>query len=293
MAVKKQGFRRESNRIKLTRPGRGGPGKNSRREQRAPRKLTIPWQGMGSFMVSAAVVSCVALFVLGISFSLVYAYRYFTTNSYFALKILEIEGNSRLSSKEILEITDLQNGANILKLSLPSVEELVGRNPWVEEVSVQRVLPGKLVIGVREKAPVFWLLHNGSLHYADAWGRLIAPVVPGQLASLPALEVEPGAEEATAALPDLVKSLEDSQLPVKMASVSLVRLSAARGVEVYLENSRLKLTIGLEDWLPNLDRLSKTLPDLGRRGELGQVREIKAQGADGWVEKAPSPLRQS
>lgn len=288
MAISKQRLRRENNRLKLIRPGRGGPGKNSRRENRVPRKITIPWQGVGSFFISAGLVSLVGLFVLAVSFSLVYVYKYFTTNSYFSLKILEIEGNSRLSSKEILEITHLQDGANILKLSLPSVEELVARNPWVEEVSVQRVLPGKLVIGVREKAPVFWLLHNGSLHYADAWGKLIAPVVPGQLASLPALEVEPGAEEATVALPALVKSLEESNLPVKMASVSLVRLSAARGVEVYLEDSRLKLSIGLEEWLPNLDRLNRTLMDLGRRGELGQIREIKAQGTNVWVEKKPN-----
>ena len=288
MAIASRSSPRDAPRLSLTRDNKASPQKNSRKEIRPPREISIPWAGIAGFFVSAGILCILLLFIAGVSFGLLYSYRYVTSNAYFALKTLEIKGNSRLSSKEILEMTRLRDGGNVLAMSLDFVEEAVARSPWVEEVSVKRVLPGKLEIGVREKTPVFWLLHGGSLHYADSWGRLIAPVKPGIFASLPALEVEAGAEDATSALPDLVKSLKESHLPLNMTSVSWVRLSSARGVEVYMEDSRLKLTVGLEDWLPNLSRLGRTLTDLSRRGELGEVREIKAQGANVWVEKTPA-----
>jgi cell division protein FtsQ len=165
------------------------------------------------------------------------------------------------------------------------VEKALKAHPWVEEVSVKRILPGTLIIGIKEKTPVFWTLHNDVLHYADAYGRIIAEVMPGHFASLPALEVEAGAEDSASALPDLVKSLNDSRLLAGLGAVTLIRLSAARGVEVYIDDARLKMTIGLEDWLANLKRLGLVLADLTRRDELSGTREIRAQGANVWVEK--------
>ena len=261
MALKKQSSARTGRRVSLVRPdGKGVAAKNSRREirpsvARRERHFSMPWSGIGRWLATGAIT-------------------------------IEIHGNSRLDSREILKTADLVEGANILALSIDAIEDSLSTSPWVEEVSVKRVLPGTLVIGVKEKVPAFWLLHEGKLYYADALGKIIAPVVAGKFASLPTLEVEPGAEDATAALPDLLKSLQESHLPLNLTAVSWVRLSPARGVEVYVDDKRLKISLGLEEWLPNLNRLGKTLADLGRRGEMPDIREIRAQGSNVWVEKA-------
>ncbi|MDL2315909.1 cell division protein FtsQ, partial [Desulfovibrio sp. OttesenSCG-928-A18] len=143
---------------------------------------------------------------------------------------------------------------------------------------------------VLEKAPSFWVLRDNALHYADDRGEIIAPMDARGFAYLPELVIEPGAELAANALPHLVRSLKSSRLPLDLHSLSKVRLSAARGVEIEVEGSDLRLSIGLEDWLANMQRLGLTLTDLSRRGELGDVREIKAQGANVWVERhSPAP----
>lgn len=290
MALTPRKGARDRSRLTLTRDSKAGPGRNSRiasRPAREPRQIHIPWHGIGSFFSNAGIICFLIIFIAGVSYVLLYTHSYITSSSYFTLKVLEIQGNSRLSSKEILEISRLADGANCLKISLTALESAITKNPWVKAVSIKRVLPDRLAIGVTENEPVFWITEGGVLYYADARGNKIAPVRAGKFASLPTLEVEEGAETSTDALPDLVKSLQESHLPLGMTAVSWVRLSAARGVEVYMEDSRLKLTIGLEDWLRNLNRLGKTLTDLGSRGELGQVREIKALGANVWVEKSP------
>ena len=282
---------REGRRVSLIRPdSKGVAARNSRHEPKkiSPKRewrFTALWRGIGRWLATGAVMSVLFLFLVGVCVILMYGYRFLTTSAYFSLTTIEIQGNARLSSREILEIVDIEKGTNILALSIDATEEALSHNLWIEEVSVKRVLPGTLLIRIKEKVPAFWLLHEGKLHYADAFGRIIASVEPDKFASLPMLEMEPGAENATAALPELLKSLKESQLPLNLASVSWVRLSAARGVEVYVDDRRLKISIGLEEWLPNLNRLGRTLADLSRRGEMSDVREIRAQSMNVWVEK--------
>ncbi len=292
MAVRQRTSTRSAKRVVLSRTGsnNGQENRNTRRTAVKKREYTLPWAGINKFFSTIAFFLGALLTFVTVSFFFIYGYRYATSTQYFALKTIEIQGNSRLNSKEILDITSLSEGANTLAVSIDDMEKSLKASPWIQEASVKRVLPDTFIIGLQERVPAFWVHHEEALYYADAKGSLIAPVVSGKFASLPILEVEPGAEEATKALPDLVRSLRESNLPLNMGAVSWVRLSPARGVEVYMENSQLKISIGLEEWMANLHRLERTLVDLGKRGELPEIREIRAQGSNVWVEKATAVI---
>lgn len=256
-------------------------------QRKAPKKpVKIPWSGIGKTFSLAGVSVVLLALVAVLSVGLLAGYRFVISSAYFSLKTIEIQGNSRLTSKEILETVKLDTPANTLAISIDEIEGTLLSNPWVSEVSVQRVLPDSLIIRLKEKQPCFWVLGNDILHYADERGKIIAPVAPGHFAALPVLEVEPGAEEATVALPALVKSFTSAHLPPDMTAIARVRLSAAKRVEVFVDKSKLSFSIGLEEWLANLDRLSRTVADLNRRGELENIREIKAEGSNVWVVKA-------
>jgi Cell division septal protein len=287
-----RGTARAGRRISLTRSGSSGA-KNLRKEapvfrktERRPIPFGLWFSRAGRALATLFLFATLLMLVAGMSFGLLYGYRYFTTTQYFSLKTVQINGNTRLSSEEILEILQINDSSNTLNLSIKTVEEKFSRNPWVRRASITRVMPDTLVISIEERVPAFWVLNGGQLHYADAQGAGIAPVEAGQFSSLPTLEIEKGAEEARHALPDLVQSLRESQIPLDMSSISWVRLSAARGVELYVEGSSLIITIGLEDWLSNLGRLGQTVADLKARGEISSVRSIRAQGHNVWVEKS-------
>lgn len=289
MAVKRQkATPRTGRRVPLARKGGSTPpARNSKKLPQLPKKkIKVPWHGiMQSFSVIIIGIICFFIFA-AVSVSLVYGYRYTTTSPYFSLKSIEIQGNARMTSREILEISGLTQGVNTLALSISEVEGLIAASPWVEEVSVKRVLPDRLIVGIKERTPAFWVLSEGTMYYADIQGELIAPVAAEHFTSLPALEVEKGAEDVAGGLADLVASLKEAELPLDLQTISYVRLSASRGLEIYVGASRLKILVGLEEWLPNLERLGMTLSDLQRRGELDSVKEIKAQGSNVWVEKA-------
>ena len=223
--------------------------------------------------------------LVGTTVGLLYGYRYLTNSSYFSVKTLEVVGNFRLTSREVLDMAGLHAGMNALSISIDDIERAVVQNPWVKSVAVKRQLPDGVTIRVVEKEPRFWVRREGSLYYADALGRPIIAVSPGRFASFPTLEIEPGAEEMTVRLPELLGSLAKAKLPVNSAAISLVRLSHGKGVEVFLENSSLVLSIGHEEWRENLARLAATLADLGRRKELASVREVRVHGSRVWVIK--------
>lgn len=65
-----------------------------------------------------------------------------------------VDGNAQLSQGEILELLEISEGVNILMLDLEDVRERLLRSAWVEDVEVERVLPGTLHLAIRERQPV-------------------------------------------------------------------------------------------------------------------------------------------
>lgn len=275
-------------RVSLTRPGSRGSTnvwrrapretENIKKSPKTPKDFKKIFFHLGSAVIAI-------ILVVSVSFALLYAYRYFTSAKYFALKTVEIRGNARLSSRNILDLVHVSENSNLLDLSISNIEASLIKNPWVKEASVTRVMPDTLIIRVKENTPAFWQLDQGILIYADMFGKPIAPVELGQISPLPFLEVEKGAEDVMAALPELVRSLYGASIPLDMRKITKVRLSASRGVELSAEDNRVWITIGLEEWLDNLKRLGSTISDLKIRGDFDKVISIRAQGANVWVEQ--------
>lgn len=263
----------------------GASANRNRRVGYGEKKKTFSFKGVGKVFGWLGTL-CLCIAVLGfVSIGLLYGYRYITNSEYFRVKTLEVAGNYRLSSREVLDIAGLHGGMNALLASIDEMERNLAKNPWVKSVSVKRELPDGFTITLTEREPRFWVRRDGALFYADATGNVIVAVSPGKFASLPTLEVENGAEDMTARLPELLHSLAGTKLGVDLAAVSRVRLSPGRGVEVFLENSRLTLSIGHEEWKENLSRLAATLADVARRGEMKDIREVRVHGAGVWVIK--------
>jgi len=219
----------------------------------------------------------------GLALGSLHLYRYATSNPFFATKTVNITGNVRLQRDAVLELTGIHPGDNSLAVSIAGMEKAISRSPWVEEVSVKRVLPDRFDIRLRERGPWFWVRHEGLLYYADELGRQIAPVESANFVSLPALEIQAGAEELLPNMKKYVAGLKGNALPVDYAAISWIRLSPGKGVEVYVESRNMHLSIAPGDWNGNLHRLGVVLGDLARRNELSLVREVRAADGNVWV----------
>jgi cell division protein FtsQ len=221
--------------------------------------------------------------LVGLTLGSLHLYRYATSSPFFATRTVNIAGNVRLQRDAVLGMTGVQLGDNSLAVSIAGMEKSISKSPWVEEVSVKRVLPDRFDIRLRERNPWFWVRHEGLLYYADEQGRPIAPVESANFMSLPALEIQTGAEELVPNMEKYVAGLKGNAIPVDYAAISWIRLSPGRGVEVYVESRDIHLSIAPDDWGANLNRLGVVMGDLARRNELPLVREVRAADGNVWV----------
>ena len=64
----------------------------------------------------------------------------------FNLKEIDIEGNSRVDAKTIIDASGFTLGENIFKFSLPKAGEAIASIPYINTIELQRKLPGKIEI---------------------------------------------------------------------------------------------------------------------------------------------------
>ena len=200
------------------------------------------------------------------------------SSDYFLISNIDISGNNNVTNEEILAASGVAVGQNNISVAIEDVEAALEQNPWLERVSVKRVLPDTLEIVVQERAPKFWILENGVMCYADQYGQPIVPVGNVAVQSLPVLEIEKGGEIFCERLPEMLSVFDRSGLPLSVQSASWLKLTRAGGLEIFLEDSNLHLGLGAGDFSNNLVRLSLVLRDLNRRGELAGARQISAYG---------------
>jgi cell division protein FtsQ len=210
-------------------------------------------------------------------------YNSAVTSAFFQTKHVDVTGNVRLGKDMVLQYSGIKEGENSLSVNIADAEMELRRTPWVEEVSIKRLLPDRFVIKLKERMPSFWVHKDGVLYYANERGDAIAPVESANFLSLPTLLIEPGAEEIVPYLSRMLKDMQNGVLPVESGVIAQVAVSATGIVEIYLEDRELRLSIATDDWSGNLARMGVTLGDLARRRELQNVRQVRAAGGNIWV----------
>ncbi len=252
------------------------------------RKFNFTWPKLATMHKLGAVFACVVAgfgVIVMLCFGILFLYDKATSSDYFATKYIDIIGNKRLSSQMIQDVAGIKLGDNSLDISIAMLEQSLMSTPWVEQVSVKRVLPNRFVIGIEERMPVFWVRKGSVLYYADVQGNIIAPVDTEHFVSLPTLEVEKGSEQVLQNLSVYLEDLKSGSLPVEFGAISALKISSSRGMELYLDDREILLSIALDSWKKNLQRLSITISDLVRRKELSTVREVRATDGNVWVIK--------
>nr|WP_321513641.1 FtsQ-type POTRA domain-containing protein [uncultured Pseudodesulfovibrio sp.] len=259
------------------------------RKQRSPRRLTGTGQFIVRIIMGLLTLSLIA--VLGVG--LLYGYRLMTSHPYFELKEIHITGNDRLSHGDILDNADVALGLNCMEMNVGEVERKLSANPWINSVTVRRDLPNRLYITVQEKVPAFWTRKNDNLYFADAKGSVIAPMNPGELASLPILSVADGLSEGPQVLTGILQKIKDGQTPFTQSQAAWIKLTSAHEMEIYLDGhdmgNGLTIKLSTDRWEVQLERLKVVWRDLMRRNEFMNAAIIAASGDKIWIKKRTLP----
>lgn len=274
-----------------------GVQRKPREQRKAPVRVNRTRREPGTgFSMDAAVVVKNLSMVFGLMLvlallggALIFGYRLVTTTSYLALTEISVTGNQRLSYGQVLESAGLRLGQNSLGVNVSRVEAALSQSPWVEFVTVRRQFPDKLYITLTERQPSFWVRMDGGLFFADAEGRVITQLTPGDTASLPMLEVSSELGDKHETLAAMVARMNKQDLPFALGQMAWVKFTESGQVELYLDALRLHVRAELSDWETHFSRIEAVWRDLKLRGEAGQVVAIEASGGKVWVEKRIKP----
>jgi cell division protein FtsQ len=90
--------------------------------------------------------------------------HHLTTSKAFAIDTVEIRGLGRMSRSELLAAAGIDVGTNVFEKSPEEVRARLLQHPWVASASVQRRLPGRFDIELREREPVALLVVESCPH---------------------------------------------------------------------------------------------------------------------------------
>lgn len=120
-----------------------------------------------------------------ISFILVFAAIVFGMGVFFRVQTIEVNGSVSYTDEEIINASGVDIGDNLFFINRFSVSSRIfSRMPLVEEASIERILPNKIVIDVEESYALAYVSWQGQDWMMTGNCKLLGTAAPGELDGL-------------------------------------------------------------------------------------------------------------
>ena len=86
---------------------------------------------------------------------------------------IDVNGNHIIAREEIQKLFVHDRDRSVLRIPLEARRAQIQEIPWVEEASVQRILPNRLRVEITERTPVAFFRNGGELTLIDGHGVLL------------------------------------------------------------------------------------------------------------------------
>lgn len=182
----------------------------------------------------------------------------------FPVQKIDIRGVKKISKDDLIALSGVVVGQNMLSLRLKSVGEQIATNPWVASVRVQRFFPGTVAVTVIERQPIA-VANLGLLYYLDEKGEPFKPLNFGDKLDLPVvtgfteeeLNSDPaGTREGLQNACELLAALK-SHGSFILADVSEIHYDRAHGLTIFTISGALPIKVGSGDFAGKLARFAQ------------------------------------
>ena len=98
---------------------------------------------------------------------------YLMLSPIFNIENINVEGNSSISSEQIISLSKVQKDINLFKVSNKDTIEAIKENPYVKSVEIKRTLPNTITFVITERVATYMLEYGGSFAYIDNQGYIL------------------------------------------------------------------------------------------------------------------------
>ncbi|MBF0229964.1 MAG: FtsQ-type POTRA domain-containing protein [Desulfamplus sp.] len=128
--------------------------RNSRFRQNANKEKALPpFDFMHGIEVALKIIM-VAIFVSLTTLFFVFIENTIVQSNFLAIKEISVSGTNILSKEEVIEQAELYPEDNIFSVNLRHTRLRIISHPWIEDASVKRSLPSKIIIAIKEESPL-------------------------------------------------------------------------------------------------------------------------------------------
>jgi cell division protein FtsQ len=216
------------------------------------------------------------------------SYKWALASDRFAISAITFRGLDEAKEADLLRLSGLAMGQNILALDGPAVESSLAAHPWVKRAELNRVFPHRLEVHVIEHVPVA-LVSMGELYLVDEDGTPFKRVKPGDSADFPMV--------TGIGRDDFIASSEDAKRRLKEALSKLTIYCASETgqldpvSEIHVEADGFSLMTTSSQWVQfgdgsfaeKLKRLSRVRSELQARKQFASRIRLDNRVRPSWV----------
>ena len=125
------------------------PRKNVRKGKKAKRRFRF----LSRFLIFFKIVTGLGL-LLATSTAFIFIHDVITQCDYFKARSIVIEGEQRLTARQIAEMAHVKEKMNLFAINLTAVRKRLLSHPWIAEATVMREIPSRLIIRINEHVPL-------------------------------------------------------------------------------------------------------------------------------------------
>jgi len=107
-------------------------------------------------------LSCVGILL----FAYISVRNWYQETDMFNLAKIIVKNEYMLTKGEIIALSQVQRGMNVLELNRKEIREKIIASPYIAEVEIEVVLPATLILKVKEEKPLAFILKKGKLKFA-------------------------------------------------------------------------------------------------------------------------------
>jgi cell division protein FtsQ len=205
-------------------------------------------------------------------------FRTLTRGDALRVSAIRVTGASRAAEAEILALSPVKPGDDLLSADVEGMERAVARHPWVASAEVHRRLPRDLEIAVTEREPRL-LVDLGGTYLVDREAQVFKRAAAGDGLDLPVVTgfgrndyaerrsaVENGLRGALALLDEWHR---EGLAP--LAAIQEIHLDGDWGVILYVGDEGTQVRLGQGDLPQKLGRLHRVLEALRAEGRKAEV----------------------
>ncbi len=97
----------------------------------------------------------------------------FLLSPVFKITNIQVKGNEKISADEIISLSKIEKEINLFKINKKEIESYIKQNSYIENVKINRKMPGSIEIIVEERKAEFEIEVGGGYAYIDNNGYIL------------------------------------------------------------------------------------------------------------------------